>query len=273
MNNKLAIITVTINHDLLNDFFHSLKKQTSKDYQLFLVDVSEGSQPVDGSDLNLTIIPSDNRGYSYGVNQGIQKAIEEGFSEFCIINDDTFFEKNFVKNVLSSIDEHPKSIIGGKIYYAPGYEYHKSRYQKNDLGHVLWYAGGKIDWNHVFIKHKGVDEIDTGQYDKESEIDFITGCLISFDRSVIDTIGLWDERYFLYFEDADYCVRAKRAGLKLMYDPTLIIWHKVSQSTGGSGSKLHQKYQNKNRVHFGLKYAPLRTKMHLLKNYALSFLK
>ena len=88
-----------------------------------------------------------------------------------------------------------------------------------------------------------------------------------FDKSVLDKVGFWDESYFLYFEDADYCMRASKVGVRLYYDPLLVIWHKVSQSTQGSGSTIHVKYQTKNRLKFGMKYAPFKTKIHLLKNF------
>ena len=65
---------------------------------------------------------------------------------------------------------------------------------------------------------------------------------------------------------------AKKAGVKLFYDPSIIIWHKNAQSTGGSGSKLQQKYQRINRLRFGLKYAPIKTKLHLIKNYFQDFI-
>ena len=87
-----------------------------------------------------------------------------------------------------------------------------------------------------------------------------------FNKSVIDKIGYLDESYFLYYEDADWCERAKKAGINLYYDPSIVIWHKNAQSTGGAGSKLHQKYQEKNRLKFGLKYAPWKTKLHLIIN-------
>ena len=125
----------------------------------------------------------------------------------------------------------------------------------------------------MIAKHRGVDEIDKDQYDRFEETDFITGCLMLFDKQVLDEVGFLDESYFLYFEDADFCIRAKKKGVKLYYDPSLVIQHKVSQSTGGSGSSLQQKYQSRNRLKLGLKYAPFRTKLHLLKNYLLDSLK
>ncbi|MEO6508935.1 MAG: glycosyltransferase family 2 protein, partial [Patescibacteria group bacterium] len=193
-----------------------------------------------------------------------------GFTQFCVMNYDTFFKENFVESILESFMNHPGSVIGGKIYYAAGYEYHNDRYSKDELGKVIWYAGGTVLWDHAFTPHTGVDEVDKGQFDNENEVEFITGCLMCFDETVIKKVGLWDPDYFLYYEDADFSVRASRAGIKLIYDPSIVLWHKVSQTTEGSGSAFHQKYQEKNRVKFGLKYAPLRTKFHLVKNLFLT---
>jgi len=215
------------------------------------------------------------------VNLGIQQAIKLGYDKFCVMNSDTIVDNNFISSALLSINHYPRLpsptaqaiggqaliIISGKIYYAPGYEYHKSKYKKDELGKIFWYAGGDIDWNNVYIKHRGVDEIDHGQFNKFESTDFITGCLMIFNKSIIDKVGYWNEDYFLYYEDADYCERAKKQGVNLYYDPSIIIWHKNAQSTGGSGSKLHQEYQEKNRIKFGLKYAPLKTKLYLLFNY------
>lgn len=274
-NNKLAIISVVYeNYTVLKDFLESLRQQTNQNFHLFLIDVSDKKQKmkITINNQQLTIIPELNRGYSYAVNIGLKQAIKKAFQYFCILNNDTYFQKDFIDKTFNSILHRPSSIIGGKIYYAPGYEFHKDRYTKSDLGKVIWFAGGKIDWNHVLTPHVGVDMIDIGQYNKTKEVDFVNGALMLFDKNVIDKTGFWDENYFLYFEDTDYCVRAKKIGLKLIYDPNIIIWHKNAQSTGGSGSIIHQKYQRINRLKFGLKYAPLKTKLHLLKNYVSNLL-
>lgn len=270
MNNKLAIISVVYeNYEVLGEFFVSLNKQSNGNFHLFLIDLSDHKQKIQSpiNNQQLTIINSNNKGYAHGVNIGLKEAFKQGYQYFCVINNDTYFNNNFVDSVLSSIISHPSSIIGGKIYYAPGYEYHKDRYQKKDSGKVLWFAGGSVDWNHAFTPHRGVDKVDKGQYDKLEKTGFVNGCLMCFDKNVVEKVGMWDEKYFLYFEDADYCERAKQKGIGLWYDPSIVIWHKNAQSTGGSGSKLHVKYQEKSRLRFGLKYAPLKTKLHLLKNY------
>jgi GT2 family glycosyltransferase len=186
------------------------------------------------------------------------------------MNNDVLFQSDFVDEILLSMAAHHGSLIGGKIYYAPGYEFHKDRYDKKDVGKVIWYAGGKVDWAHALTYHVGVDVVDQGQFDLELRTEFITGCLMCFDKQVIDTIGYWDEKYFMYYEDADYCERAKLKNIDLIYNPSIRLWHKNAQSTSGSGSEFHIKTQEKARVRYALKYAPLRTRFHIIKNYLLN---
>jgi len=270
MEKTLSIITVVYeNYDATNDFLDSLTKQKNKNFHLYVADLSKKKQKIK-TNLPITILKSTNFGYAHGINLGLKKALEDNFEYFCIINNDVFFNGDFVDSVSNSIFNHPSSILGGKIYYAPGFEYHKQRYQNSDLGHILWYAGGKIDWNHVITPHRGVDEVDKNQFNKIEKTTFITGCLMCLDKNVINKIGYLDESYFLYYEDADFCVRAKMKNIDLYYDPSIIVWHKNAQSTEGAGSTIHQKYQQKNRLKFGLKYAPFRTKLHLIKNYLIN---
>lgn len=273
----LAIITVVyMNYTVLNDFMESIRKQKDMECKLYVVDLTEEpnneflKQVQHEMDTNGTCsvqcLHSANKGYAHGVNVGLQKAIEDGCEAFCVMNSDTYFDDNFVMSIKSFLSTHPKTIGGGKIYYAKGFEYHQEKYSKHDIGNVLWFAGGKIDWGNVITSHRGVDEIDKGQYNTAEEVDFLTGCLMFFDKKALDAVGFWDESYFLYYEDADWCVRAKKAGIKLMYVPRVTLWHKNAQSTDGAGSSLHTKYQDKNRIKFGLAYAPFRTKLHLIKN-------
>lgn len=274
MTEKLALITVVYNnYTVLQDFFRSLEKQDTNKFHVYVVDLSTTPQQYEYSPF-ATVIKGPNLGYAYGANRGIQKAIEDGFTAFGIINSDVYVADTFINAVLDSINRHPESVIGGKIYYAPGYEYHKDRYSPQDAGKVIWFAGGHIDWANMITTHIGVDEVDHGQFNTEVEVDFITGCFVAYDKTVVDKVGEWDESWFLYYEDTDFSTRAHAKGVKILYDPTIMLWHKNAQSTGGSGSSIHIKYQEKNRLRFGFMYAPLWTKLHLAKNAILaSFLK
>lgn len=267
----IGLITVNYNqYQLTREFLDSLA--TVKDagnLSVYIADVSTKKEVLKIENYPMKVVSKSlpNKGYAFGINEGTKYFIKNGLDKFCAINNDVFFSKNFYQQAYLGFEK--ADIFGGKIYYAPGYEYHK-KYQKKDIGKILWYAGGINDWKNVYTTHRGVDEVDNKQYSKFEETDFITGCMLFFNKKVIDQIGLWDEKYFLYFEDSDFCERAKNAGFKLFYNPKIVIWHKNAQSTGGSGSLLHQEYQRKNRLIFGLKYAPFRTKLHLIKNYFLN---
>ena len=270
---KLALITVVFNnYNILDDYFATLSAQTDTDFHVYVIDLTPEPQNYHFPSF-VTLIRDKNNGYAYGINLGIKKALNENYSLFCAMNCDIAVKKDFVKKVKKSLGENPNSIIGGKIYYYPGYEYHKNRYVTSDLGNVLWYAGGSVDWKNVHINHRGVDKVDTGEFNKKENITFVTGCFMAFNKSVVKKIGCWKEDYFLFYEDADYCTRASQAGIQLIYDPHISLWHKSGQSTEGAASAYQQSYLKRNRLIFGLRFAPFRTKFHLIKNYLLNGVK
>ncbi|MDE2590022.1 MAG: glycosyltransferase family 2 protein, partial [Patescibacteria group bacterium] len=158
-------------------------------------------------------------------------------------------------------------VVVPKIYFAKGHEYHKNRYEKKDLGKVLWYAGGTVDFANVYTLHRGLDEVDHGQYDKAEEVGFATGCCLLTKREVLEKVGLFDDKFFLYYEDGDLGERIKRAGYKIMYVPTAHLWH-INAGSSGSGSSLHDYYLTRNRMLFGMQYAPIRAKVALIRESA-----
>lgn len=205
-----------------------------------------------------------NLGFTGGNNVGIRKALEDGADFVWLLNNDTSVDENALVALLEVYKDPRVGIAGSKIYFAPGREYHKERYATRDLGRVLWYAGGVIDWNNMYAAHRGVDEIDHGQYDEKQETPFVTGCSMMIRKKVFDDIGLLDERFFAYLEDLDFCLRAKRAGYTLLYAPQSVVWHKNAGSSG-VGSETHQYYMTRNRLLVGIRYASLRTKFALIR--------
>jgi GT2 family glycosyltransferase len=151
-----------------------------------------------------------------------------------------------------------------KIYFESCHEFHADAYTAEERGRVLWYAGGLIDRKNMYAWHRGVDEVDEGQFDTPSETAFLTGCCLMISREAFQHVGGWDEKYFLYLEDLEYSQRIKKHGGKLWYVPTATMWHKNAGSNGGSGSDTQIYYQTRNRLYFGLRYAPLRTKLALV---------
>jgi GT2 family glycosyltransferase len=207
-----------------------------------------------------------NTGFSGGQNIGIRQALASDADYILVLNNDTIVDALFIKALIACANKHSDAgIISPKIYYAPGSEYHISRYSKMELGHVLWYAGGWIDWRNISGKHRGVDEVDLGQFDKSEQISFATGCCMLIKKEILEKIGLFDERYFLYYEDADFCERVKNAGFTLWYEPKSVIWHKNAEAGGGSGSALQEYYVSRNRMLFGFSYGSIRTKFALFR--------
>jgi hypothetical protein len=210
---------------------------------------------------NLDLIASPtNLGFSAGNNLGIKRALRRGAQVVYILNNDTEVDPNLFFRAYRYVSGKNR-IAGGKIYYAQGYEFHPEQKGK---GNVLWYAGGHFDWSSVIAHHLGVDEIDHGQYDVIKPVDFITGCFIAVPRQVFSHIGLLDEPFFLYLEDADFCLHAQRAGIEVMYNPKLIVYHRNSSSTV-AGSPLVDYYTTRNRFFIGRRYGTLRLRLALLR--------
>lgn len=246
----------------------SLRRVKSGSFKIEIIVVDNGSN--DGSkealqnlqDIHLIALEK-NLGYSGGNNVGIKEAIKRGSQYILVLNNDTLVDPNFLIELVNGAKKG--DIISPKIYFAKGFEFHKNRYKKSDLGKVIWYAGGKIDWENVMGIHIGVDEVDNGQFSKSMEIDYATGACTFVKREVFEKIGFFDEKYFLYLEDMDFCVRAKRAGFKIVFEPRAIIWHKNASSSGGSGSRIQDYYITRNRLLFSFKYAKLRTKLAVFR--------
>lgn len=207
-----------------------------------------------------------NTGFTGANNVGMQWALENLSSDTIIIlNDDTTVQESAFEALEKSLIQHPHAgAVVPKIYFSAGSEFHTG-YEKNEIGNVFWYTGGCVDWKEVVGFHRGVDEVDRGQYNNASMTQFATGCCIAFRRSALEQVGLFDDKYFLYLEDMDLSERLLRAGWELWYEPAATIWHKNAGSSS-SGSSLHVYYQTRNRILYGMKYASWRTRLFLLKH-------
>lgn len=207
-----------------------------------------------------------NLGFVGGNNVGIAKTmttIKTGDFIF-LLNNDTVVDKNvFVDLLKSAKDSTYAGIFSPKIYFAKGYEF-KKNYKAADLGKIIWSAGGLIDWQNVYGANRGVDEVDRGQFNTLEETDFATGAAMFVRFDVIKDIGMLDEKYFMYFEDTDFCMRAKSAGWQVVYAPPATVWHKVAQSSA-IGGDLNDYFTTRNRLLFGFRYAGVRARFALYR--------
>ncbi|MBU2577201.1 glycosyltransferase family 2 protein [Patescibacteria group bacterium] len=288
---KVALIILNWNgQEMILNCLTSVLKANVKDFELEIIVVDNGStdgsakylkELIDNSELavknkklitgnrspiTLRLVENkENLGFAEGNNVGIREALKNNADYICLLNNDTRVDRNFLVSLIKAAEEEKSAgILGGKIYFEKGFEYFKDKYSEKEKGKVIWYAGGKIDWLNVYASHRGVDEVDKGQYEKREETEYVNGCLMLIKSEVFGKIGLLNPKYYLYYEENDFCQRAQEAGYKLFYEPKSVIWH-LNAGSSGSGSSLHDYFLTRNRMIFGLKYAPFRSKAALIK--------
>jgi len=272
MTNIAIVILNWQQPQLTIDTIKSLSKIKFKNfnYQIFLLDNNsqDDSFTIFKKEfLNISHIKliqtGNNLGY-VGNNVGIKKAIKEDFDYVLLINNDVIVDPYFLDELLKG-SLLGYDIVGPKIYFAPGFEYHHDWYTKKEIGNVIWSAGGQIDWDNIYGSNIGVDQVDKKQFDFiNDKIDFLTGCCLLIKTSVFKQIGLLNDKYFMYLEDMEFCQRAKNNNIKMAYIYKSKIWH-VNSGSSKSGGNLHDYFITRNRLIFGFKYARLRTKFALFK--------
>lgn len=177
-------------------------------------------------------------GYATGVNKGIKEALRDGAELFVVANPD-----------ISLKGIHPRHFFtAAREFDVWGYAF---KQEKNT------YYGGVID----SIRLSG-GLSDSPAVERFSPVDFVSGSLIAFHKDVIDTIGLWDEGYGMYYEDVDFCFRARKAGFKIGIDSEVVYTHFETSKT----NRRKNEQLAKNRFRFFLKYADVRqTSFELLR--------
>ncbi len=261
----IYVSTILVNFNTTKDTLECLDslqdiKTTGFKHNIIIVDNASKEPfvlPDKFSNSNIEVIRSEsNKGFTGGNNMGIYYAVEHYNSDYVLLlNNDTTVDPNFLKEMVRMAEADSNiGMVGSKIYFTKGREFHAESYHKSELGNILWYAGGSIDWNHIAASHRGVDEVDLGQFENQTESDFVTGCSMLVKREVLEKVGTFDKRFFLYFEDVDWSVRAQKAGYTIAFCPTSIVYHKNAGSSGGAGSTVHQYYQTRNRLLFAFKH-------------------
>ena len=176
---------------------------------------------------------SKNLGFAGGNNLGLKEARGDWV---ILLNDDTEVYPDWLAALNKAANEHPEAgILGCKLLY-PG-------------GEVIQHAGGRLEPNGL-SKHIGYLEEDRGQYDEITTCDYVTGAAMAISRKTIDKIGPLDKGFFpIYFEEIDYCVQARKAGLEVLYVPAARVIHHESRTTERYSPGFLYKY-HKNRLRF-----------------------
>lgn len=196
----------------------SVEKLQNTSYKLQAIVVDNGSSDESAEEIekrykDIKILKNTkNLGFSAGNNVGIKYALENGADRVIILNNDTVVPKNFL-----GLLENEADIAGPVIKFK-----HAGRWVYDYGGYLNWWIGRP---KHSELPHHTL-------YPIPYTIHYLSGCCLAVKRVVFERIGLFDERFFLYFEDVDFCLRAKKAGFKIALDPNVVIFHKLGGSAG-----------------------------------------
>lgn len=198
-----------------------------------------------------------NTGFACGNNLGIREAIKNQADYVLLLNDDTIVSSDFLDILVAEGEKDPLSgMLGPEVLYYGDRE-------------RIAFAGAEFDQAAGIFSFPRSGEFSAAPgASVPVESDYITGCALLVKKNLIDKIGLLDERFFLYWEDSDWGLRAKKAGFRCLVVPAAKIWHKVSASAGGNDSPLKAYYKTWGHLLFLDSYAPS-AKKRILAGFAL----
>ncbi len=183
-----------------------------------------------------------NLGYAGGMNRGIQHLLPTGIKIVLLLNNDTLVEKGFLGPLVESLKE------------GSGFHIATPRILYSD-GATIWSTGERIFYPLLFgVRNKG--HPDGPRFLRAQRINGVTGCAMAVRREVFEYIGLFDEKYFAYVEEMDFCWRALRAGFRLTYSPHSVVLHREATVLEYfSPAQIYLKARN--RIYFIRKNVPL----------------
>lgn len=230
-----VIIVVWNNYSDTRECLISLGNINYQKYEIVVVD--NGSTDGSGAKIkenfpNVIVIRNEeNLGYTGGCNTGIEFACREIDVDYCLIlnNDTVIADDNFINTLVTSAEtQEAIGIVAPIVYdfYSP---------------HIIQSAGVHVN---LFM---GRARLITRLGELPIRVDAVHGCAFLVKRKVINVIGGLDDRFYLYWEETDYCLRVQKAGYRLLIIPEASIFHKSGKTIGGRGS-LYTYYFFRNRL-------------------------
>lgn len=193
-----------------------------------------------------------NLGWTGGNNKGVEFALKNKADAVFVLNNDTKIDKKCISILAKELFRNKTNgIVGPKIYLTSS---------KGTKTKKISFAGGKFTKNRYFGVHIGNNKIDEGQYNTIRSSEFITGAAMMVRSQVFNEIGKFDDSFFIYYDEADFCMRAKKAGFKIHIIPKAHVYHAFS-GTVELNSPFQKYYTTRNHFLFVEKNAPVEVKV------------
>lgn len=227
---------ILVNYNGLEDTIECIKSiynSTYKEYRIIIIDNdSEEDAAVLNEYQNVKYIKLEsNKGFGVANNIGTKIAVDLGTDYLLYLNNDTVIDRHLIEKLVNRTNDNTITTCAMYYYSNPN---------------ELWYGGGEVSYSRGTFRHKG--------YMKEKHITFVTGCCFMTTEECYHRIGLFDDKYFMYYEDSDYSLKAINNGYTLLYVPDAKLWHKVGRTANKyNGMKTY--YLTRNRLYLYDKYS------------------
>jgi len=244
----VSAVVINLNgSDLLPHAITSLQKQHYDRLDIIVVDngSTDGSQDMLRADFPDVCLVENRKNLGFGGanNIGIEHALRNGARYVFLLNYDATIREDCVSRMVETMEKNGPAIIGAKIYY-------------HEPPDRIWSAGGTVTLWSGRIAHRGIRKLDEDRYNRRMHVDYVTACTMLIHRSVIETIGYFDDVYFpSYCEDVDLCRRADLSGFPILYEPEAVAWHRVSSHSGGGITALKVRLRVRNEFIVFKRYA------------------
>jgi len=170
-----------------------------------------------------------NLGFGGAANIGLRVAIESGTEYLLLLNNDTIADPGLIERLTEfARQDSARGIVAPSIYYLHSPD-------------RLWSAGGEISLGRCLCRQL------TEGGEAPRQVDYASGCAFLVSAKMIERVGLLDPRFFMYFEEVDWCLRARRAGFEIWHLPQAKVWHAVSATLGDNSAAI-QYYMARNRL-------------------------
>lgn len=211
---KIFVVILNWNgKEVLSDCLRSVFSLDYMNFEVVVVDNAsrDGSLEMARSSFGRAhfIVNEANNGFAAGMNIGIKYSLSKGARYVWVLNNDTVCGRESLRELLSAAEKEEKCAILSPLILTPSGK--------------AWFSSGKIDYLRMKAYHAD-PEVSTRE-SESYESQYLSGCAMFFSAETIKKIGFFDEKYFLYYEDADLSVRAKKAGCRLLVVPRSVIVH------------------------------------------------
>jgi len=152
-----------------------------------------------------------NFGFPKAVNKSLKLSLKQGAQAVLLLNPDTLPSRGFLEPLLAN----PAEIVGSVL-----------KFQRK--GNWVYDFGGKVNFWTGRTSHYEFSNQESGAR-IQKKIDYVSGACMLIRRKVFEKIGFLNEKYFLFFEDPDFCLRTKKAGFKVVLEPKSVIIHNLSE--------------------------------------------